>query len=55
MPNGNQYIWVYGTKGAVDLLQTATIYPLDRDGHPSVLAEKQQELQGLLGQPLVGH
>jgi myo-inositol 2-dehydrogenase/D-chiro-inositol 1-dehydrogenase len=43
MPNGNQYIWVYGTKGAVDLLQTATMYPLDRDGHLSVLAEKQQE------------
>lgn len=43
MPNGNQYIHVYGSKGAVDVLQTATMYPLTRDGSPTVLAEKQQE------------
>lgn len=45
MPNGNQYVYVYGTKGAVDLMQTATLYPLDREGTPSVLVEKQQEEQ----------
>jgi predicted dehydrogenase len=43
MPNGNQYVYVYGTKGAVDLMQTSTMYPLDREGTPSVLAEKQPE------------
>jgi myo-inositol 2-dehydrogenase/D-chiro-inositol 1-dehydrogenase len=43
MPHGNQYIFVYGSKGAVDLLQTPTMYPLSREGTPSVLAEKQQE------------
>jgi predicted dehydrogenase len=43
MPNGNQYVYVYGTKGAVDLMQTATLYPLTREGTPTVLAEKQQE------------
>ncbi len=45
MPNGNQLIYVYGTKGAVDLLSTATMYPLARDSQPSVLAPKQQENQ----------
>jgi predicted dehydrogenase len=45
MPNGNQLIYVYGTKGAVDLLSTATMYPLARDSQPSVLAQKQQENQ----------
>src|SRR5437016_1151584 len=45
MPNGNQYVYVYGTKGAVDLMSTATMYPLTRDSQPSVLAQKQQENQ----------
>lgn len=45
MPNGNQYVYVYGTKGAVDLMSTATMYPLARDGQPTVLAPKQQEDQ----------
>jgi predicted dehydrogenase len=45
MPNGNQFVWVYGTKGAVDLMSNATMYPLTRDGSPSVLAQKQQEEQ----------
>jgi predicted dehydrogenase len=43
MPNGNQYVYVYGAKGAVDLMQTMTMYPLTREGTPTVLAEKQQE------------
>jgi myo-inositol 2-dehydrogenase/D-chiro-inositol 1-dehydrogenase len=45
MPNGNQYVYVYGTAGAVDLMSTATMYPLSRDSQPSVLAQKQQENQ----------
>jgi myo-inositol 2-dehydrogenase / D-chiro-inositol 1-dehydrogenase len=45
MPNGNQYIYVYGTTGAVDLLSTATMYPLARDRQPTVLAAKQEENQ----------
>ena len=28
MPNGGQYIYVYGTKGAVDLMGTPTMYPI---------------------------
>ena len=44
MPNANQLIYVYGTTGAVDLMApTATMYPLARDGKPSILAEKVQE------------
>jgi len=34
---------VYGTKGSVDLLRTAIMYPLARDGQPSALTEKQQD------------
>ena len=45
MPNGNQYIYVYGTKGAVDLMGTATGYPAERGSQPVVLAPKQQEDQ----------
>ncbi|MBI5083275.1 MAG: Gfo/Idh/MocA family oxidoreductase [Acidobacteria bacterium] len=43
MPSGGQYIHVYGTKGAVDLMSTATLYPLGKEGQPSVLAEKREE------------
>jgi len=43
LPAGNQYIYVYGTKGAVDLMGSATMYPLERDGQPVVLAEKVEE------------
>ena len=44
LPSGGQYIYVYGTKGAVDLFNTATLYPLE-GGQPSVLAAKQDEDQ----------
>ena len=44
MPNGNQYVYVYGTKGGVDLM-TATMYPPGRGAQPVVLAPKQQEDQ----------
>jgi predicted dehydrogenase len=43
MPNNNQNLYVFGTKGSVDLLYSTMMYPLERDGKPSALAEKQQE------------
>ena len=43
MPNADQYVYVYGTKGAADIMRTPTMYPMT--GQPSVLAEKQEEDQ----------
>ena len=43
LPSGGQYIYVYGAKGAVDLLSTPTLHPLSREGKPSELAPKQEE------------
>ena len=43
MPNGNQYVYVYGTKGAVDLMTSATMYPPGRGSQPVVLSPKRQE------------
>jgi myo-inositol 2-dehydrogenase / D-chiro-inositol 1-dehydrogenase len=40
LPNGNQYIYVYGTKGAIDLMGIPTMYSLSGDGQPVVLAQK---------------
>jgi len=41
MPSGGQYIYVYGTKGAVDLMGgIPTMYPLGHGGSPVTLAEK---------------
>jgi myo-inositol 2-dehydrogenase/D-chiro-inositol 1-dehydrogenase len=45
MPNGNQYIYVYGSKGALDLMGTGTAYPLEKGSQPIVVAPKQQEDQ----------
>ena len=42
MPNGNQYVYVYGTKGAVDLM-TGNMYPPGRGAQPVVLAPRQRE------------
>ncbi len=42
LPNGNQYIYVYGTKGAVNLMGTPTMYPLARNSQPVVLGERAQ-------------
>jgi predicted dehydrogenase len=44
MPNGNQYVYVYGTKGGLDVM-TGTMYPPGRGSQPVVLAPKQQEDQ----------
>jgi predicted dehydrogenase len=42
MPNGNQLVYVYGSKGAVDLMYSCNMY--SRDGEPvQVLAEKGDE------------
>ena len=41
LPAGGQYVFVYGTKGAVDLMTNPTMYPLDK-GAPVALAEKQE-------------
>lgn len=46
MPNGNQYVYVYGSKGAVDLMAgPAMLYPLDRNAQPQPLAEKAPDNQ----------
>jgi predicted dehydrogenase len=43
LPMNDQTIFVYGTKGAVDLLNGAMLHPLGRGGQASVLAAKQEE------------
>jgi myo-inositol 2-dehydrogenase / D-chiro-inositol 1-dehydrogenase len=43
LPAGGQYIYVYGTKGALDLMGGTTFHPLDPKAQPQVLAEKQPE------------
>jgi predicted dehydrogenase len=43
MPNGNQYIYVYGTKGAVNFMGAPTMYLREGDGKPVPLAEKQPD------------
>lgn len=41
MPNNNQYVYVYGSKGAVDLMAgPAVLYPAERTGQPKPLVEK---------------
>jgi len=42
LPNGNQYIYVYGTKGAVELMGTPTFYPLSGDPKGVVIGQKAQ-------------
>ena len=43
LPAGGQYIYVYGTKGAVDLMtgaNPAMLYPLAQGAQPVALGEK---------------
>ncbi len=41
LPGGGQFIYVYGTKGAVDLMTPApTFYPIEPGAQPTVLVEK---------------
>ena len=42
LPGGGQYIYVYGTKGAVNLMGAPTLYGPKDDSAPVVLAEKPQ-------------
>ncbi len=44
MPNGNQYVYVYGSKGAIDLM-AGTMYPPRKTPSPSRWSPKQQEDQ----------
>lgn len=43
MPAGNQYIHVFGSKGAVDLMSSTTMYPLGPGGEVTTLAAKGEE------------
>jgi predicted dehydrogenase len=43
LPNGGQYINVYGSKGAVELMGGTNFYPRDGKGEPVQLAPKQEE------------
>jgi myo-inositol 2-dehydrogenase / D-chiro-inositol 1-dehydrogenase len=45
LPNNNQYIYVYGTKGAVDLLPSTNKYMLGTKGPGTPLAPKTEEPQ----------
>ncbi len=44
MPNGNQYVYVYGSKGALDLMN-GMLYPAAHGSQPVVLMPKEQEDQ----------
>jgi predicted dehydrogenase len=43
LPAGGQYVFVYGTKGAVDLLYSTNMYPLQGKEPPKPLAEARKE------------
>ena len=46
LPSGDQYIYVYGSKGAVDLMAaTPKMYPRDRGAQPVTLAEPGNDNQ----------
>ena len=46
MPNGNQYVYVYGSKGAVDLMAgPAMLYLNDRAAQPKPMVEKAADNQ----------
>lgn len=43
MPNGGQYLHVFGTKGAVDLMSTTNMYPLSGSEEAAPLAIKGEQ------------
>lgn len=43
LPNNNQYIYVFGTKGGVDFMGSTNMYPLGTGGEMTTLAVKAQE------------
>ncbi len=42
MPNGNQGLYIYGTKGAIDFMGTPTMYALSDESKPVVIADKPE-------------
>jgi myo-inositol 2-dehydrogenase/D-chiro-inositol 1-dehydrogenase len=42
LPNGNQFVYVYGTKGAINLMGTPTMYALSGDSGPVVIGQKAE-------------
>ena len=45
LPSGGQYVYVYGSKGAVDLMGSTTMYPHEANGQPVVLAQKEKDAE----------
>ena len=45
MPMGGQYIMIYGSKGAVDLLYSTNMYSLGTDPKPAPLAAERKEAE----------
>ncbi|MFB3828994.1 MAG: Gfo/Idh/MocA family protein [Bryobacteraceae bacterium] len=45
LPGGGQYVYVYGSKGAIDLLSKPMMYPSGREGSPAPLSEARPENQ----------
>jgi myo-inositol 2-dehydrogenase / D-chiro-inositol 1-dehydrogenase len=43
LPLGGQYVHVYGSKGAVELMGSGLLHSMDREVKPIVLAEKREE------------
>lgn len=43
LPGGGQFVYVYGQKGAVDLMGDTSVYPLDGATPPTELAPKEDE------------
>ena len=43
LPGGDQYIYVYGTKGAVNLMGTPTMFALPGKSEPAALVENVQK------------
>jgi predicted dehydrogenase len=43
LPAGGQYVYVYGSKGAVDMFNPASIYPLDPKAAPAPFVDKMEE------------
>lgn len=43
MPGGGQYVYVFGSRGAIDLFNPVTLFPLEAGGKPSPFVEKREE------------
>jgi myo-inositol 2-dehydrogenase / D-chiro-inositol 1-dehydrogenase len=45
LPGGGQYVYVYGSKGAIDLYSPTTFYPQGAQGKPAPFVKEQNEDQ----------